>query len=290
MKLVTWNTQWCCGLDGNVSPQRIVDGARELADFDVLCLQEVSQGFDGLTGAPGDQPGQLAALLPGFQCFFGAATDEFGPEGKRQRFGNLVATRLPVSRVQHHALPWPADGGVLSMPRMCTVVTVLSPLLGPVRVITTHLEYYSAKQRLAQARALRTLHDEGCALATAPPQAIDDGSAFQTKVHTPQAVLCGDFNAEVADAGIAAIVSPAPGSDSAHGFRNAWPLAHGDTPHAPTFRVFDRTYGPDPMACDFIFVSAGLAPRVQRVEVDLRTRASDHQPVVVEFGEPAVKR
>ena len=39
MKLVTWNTQWCRGLDGTVSAQRIVDGARAMADFDVLCLQ-----------------------------------------------------------------------------------------------------------------------------------------------------------------------------------------------------------------------------------------------------------
>ena len=181
MKLITWNTQWCCGLDGTVSPQRIVDGARALGDFDVLCLQEVAQGFDGLPGAPGDQPAQLAALLPGFQCFFGAAVDEFLPDGRRQRFGNLVATRLPVARVQHHALPWPADGDAVSMPRMCTVVTVLSPLLGAVRVMTTHLEYYSARQRLAQAQSLRALHDEACALATAPPQPCDDGSPFQAK-------------------------------------------------------------------------------------------------------------
>ena len=44
MKLVTWNTQWCCGMDGVVSPQRIVDGGRAMADFDVLWLQEVAQG------------------------------------------------------------------------------------------------------------------------------------------------------------------------------------------------------------------------------------------------------
>ena len=69
MKLVSWNTQWCCGLDGTVSPQRIVDGARAMADFDVLCLQEISQGFQRLQGAPGDQPAQIAALLPGFRCF-----------------------------------------------------------------------------------------------------------------------------------------------------------------------------------------------------------------------------
>ena len=66
MNLVTWNTQWCCGMDGVVSPRRIVDGARALADFDVLCLQEIAQGYDDtMPGRPGDQPAELAALLPG---------------------------------------------------------------------------------------------------------------------------------------------------------------------------------------------------------------------------------
>jgi endonuclease/exonuclease/phosphatase family metal-dependent hydrolase len=59
---------------------------------------------------------------------------------------------------------------------------------------------------------------------------------------------------------------------------------HGSAPRAPTFRVFDHTYGGDPMACDFVFVSGGLASRVRRVEVDGQTRASDHQPVCVELG------
>ncbi|HEY6510808.1 MAG TPA: endonuclease/exonuclease/phosphatase family protein [Burkholderiaceae bacterium] len=283
MKLITWNTQWCCGLDGVVSPERIVDGARELADFDVLCLQEISLGFDRLQGAPGDQPAQIAALLPGFQVFFGAAVDEYQRDGKRQRFGNLIATRLPVARVQHHALPWPAADGVRSMPRICAVATVLSPQLGAVRVMTTHLEYYSALQRLAQARALRALHDEACAMAAAPPEPADDGSPFQTKVHTPHALLCGDFNAEASDAAIAALVSPGGSNDGAHVFHNAWSVVHGSTPHAPTFRLIDRSHGPDPMACDFVFVSGGLAARVRRIEVDLKTRASDHQPVLVEL-------
>ena len=282
MNLVTWNTQWCCGLDGAVSPQRIVDGARALADFDVLCLQEIAQGYERLQGAPGDQPAQIAALLPGYQCFFGAAVDEFQRAGKRQRFGNLIATRLPVARVLHQALPWSADRGVKSMPRMVTVVTVIDPAIGPLRVMTTHLEYYSASQRLAQAEALRALHDEQCAMAAAPPQESDDGTPFQSKVHTPHAVLCGDVNAVASDAAVGAIT--ASPSNAAHAFRDAWPLAHGNEPHAPTFRVFDRTYGPQPMACDFVFVSAGLAPRVRRVEVDLQTRSSDHQPVLVEFG------
>ena len=52
MKLVTWNTQWCCGFDGRVDPQRIVDDARAMADFDVLCLQEIAANFPAPEGQP----------------------------------------------------------------------------------------------------------------------------------------------------------------------------------------------------------------------------------------------
>ena len=295
MRLVTWNTQWCCGLDGVVGPQRIVDGARALADFDVLCLQEIAQGYDAMPGAPGDQPAELAALLPGFQLFFGAAVDEFGADGRRQRFGNLIATRLPVAQVQHHALPWPADASVSSMPRMCSVVTVSTPEFGPVRIMTTHLEYYSAPQRLAQAKALRALHVEACERAAAPPATGEPDSPFQPKQHTPHAILCGDFNMSAMDAGYAAILEPfwpatpvvaagAAINSIATRLHDAWPLAHGGRPHAPTFRLFDRRYGPDPVACDFVFVSDALAPQVKQIEVDLHTRVSDHQPLMVELG------
>lgn len=276
MNLVTWNTQWCCGLDDVVSPERIVRTARALADFDVLCLQEIAQGYDGLPGAPGDQPAQLEALLPGFRLFFGAAVDEFAPDGRRMRFGNLIATRLPVAQVQHHALPWPADGGVSSMPRMCTVLTLVEPRLGPLRVMTTHLEYYSGLQRMAQAEALRALHVEACARAAAPPLADDDASPFRAKPHTPHAILCGDFNLPPDAPEVAAIQAPF-GASRLH---DAWPLVHGTAPHEPTFRLFDRTYGPDPVACDLIFVSDALVSRVQRIAIDAQTRASDHQPVL----------
>ena len=276
MNLVTWNTQWCCGLDGVVSPERIVRTARALADFDVLCLQEIAQGFDAMPGAPGDQPAQLRSLLPGFEVFFGAALDEAAPDGRRRRFGNLIATRLPVAQVQHHALPWPADAGVRSMPRMCTVVTVRDPRVGALRVMTTHLEYYSGLQRMAQAEALRALHVEACARAAAPPLADDDASPFRAKPHTPHAILCGDFNLPPDAPEVAAIQAPF-GASRLH---DAWPLVHGTAPHEPTFRLFDRTYGPDPVACDLIFVSDALVSRVQRIAIDAQTRASDHQPVL----------
>lgn len=281
MNLLTWNTQWCCGLDGTVSPQRIVEGARRLADFDVLCLQEVAVNYPRLAGNAGhDQPAILAGLLPGFQLFFGAAVDEFDTGGERRRFGNVVATRLPVAQVQHHPLPYPADGGVCSMPRMCTVVTAVDPQLGPVRIMTTHLEFYSRPQRMAQARAVRDLHVEYSAQADAPPKRSDDGSPFQDKRHTAEAILCGDFNLQAHEPEYTALTEPA----GSRRLWDGWRLLHGSQPQPPTFHVHDRTYGPDPIACDFVFVSDGLKDKVRRMEIDGQTRASDHQPVLVELG------
>jgi endonuclease/exonuclease/phosphatase family metal-dependent hydrolase len=39
LKLITWNIQWGLGIDGRVDLERIVRTAREMADFDVICLQ-----------------------------------------------------------------------------------------------------------------------------------------------------------------------------------------------------------------------------------------------------------
>ena len=80
--LITWNIQWGRGCDGVVNLQRIVDTARGLADFDVLCLQEVASNYPGLAGgAAEDQPALLARLLPGYTPAFGAATDVLADNG-----------------------------------------------------------------------------------------------------------------------------------------------------------------------------------------------------------------
>ncbi|MBK7742401.1 MAG: endonuclease/exonuclease/phosphatase family protein [Betaproteobacteria bacterium] len=114
MKLITWNTQWCCGIDGRVDPARIVAEAKRLADFDVLCLQEVADHFPHprLAGSAGeDQFAVLAALLPGYTPIPGVAVDHPGDDGRRRRFGNMILSRLPVRQVFRHLLPFPVDPG-----------------------------------------------------------------------------------------------------------------------------------------------------------------------------------
>ena len=38
------------------------------------------------------------------------------------------------------------------------------------------------------------------------------------------------------------------------------------------------------LACDFVFVSEDLAHRIQAMQVDLDTQASDHQPALITFA------
>lgn len=283
MKIITWNTQWFKGLDGVVDLARVLKVAREMADFDVLCMQEVSVNYPALSGAtPLDQPETLQKLMPGFEVFFSAAIDELSPCGTyRQKFGNLIASRLPVKAVQHVPLPYPmtaAEAQKPSMQRICLVCTVDAPW-GPVRIMTTHLEFYSELIRHAQAKALSVLHQQACALAENPPQ-TETGSPYQPKPHTTDAILCGDFNFEQDSPEHASVIESLP----AHAFHNAWNVLHGLSPHPATFRIYDRTYGPEPVGCDFFFVSDSLKSRVKGFAVNQLTQASDHQPVCLELG------
>jgi endonuclease/exonuclease/phosphatase family metal-dependent hydrolase len=297
MKLISWNTQWCRGLDGVISPERIVAEARAMADFDLLCLQEIAVHYPELTGdSADDQVARLRELLPGHEIHFGAAVQERGPDGRWRQFGNLVASRLPVLQVQHHPLPWPADAGaeqqgVRSMPRMCTVVTVLAPFAPqpqPLRVMTTHLEYHSPLQRGAQIQALHALHEAACAQALNPPLADARSTGpFQAKPHTPSTLLCGDFNLPP-DAPEHWLIQQPLGEASMPPLHDLWPVVHGERPHDPTFLVHERSWGPEPMACDFVFASRDLLPRARRIEVNGDSRASDHQPVLVELDERAL--
>jgi endonuclease/exonuclease/phosphatase family metal-dependent hydrolase len=284
MKLITWNIQWGRGMDGRVDLARIVRTARAMADFDVICMQEIADNFPGLEGNDErDQFAELCALLPGHAMYAAYGVDVPGEGGRRRRFGNAVFTRYPVSSVRRHALPWPAEPRHATMPRAAVECTLATPM-GPLRVTTTHLEYYSAAQRLAQAERLRELHEEACERAEAPPPASSDANA--TFAPAPQAVdalVCGDFNFPITDPAYEEIRRPRPGGGP--GLRDAWRIVHGEASHAPTFCVHDQRYAKEPYCCDFVFASAGLERRVRSIEVNLATQDSDHQPVLLELDD-----
>jgi len=279
MKLITWNIQWCRGCDGRVDPARISKVARDMADFDVLCLQEVARNYPDLAGSSGEnQYETLAGLFSDYSVVKGVAMDVPAPGGDWREFGNAIITRLPILQVFRRLLPWPADPSVPSMQRSAVEVVLDAPS-GALRVTTTHLEYYSLKQRAAQVEALRELQTEAAGHAAAPAAAKESGP-FRTLPRPASGILTADFNFPPEDALHAHLQSPLASGVPA--YRDAWQLSHPGKPHLPTLGVHDKKQWPGPpFACDFIFVTEDLAHRVEDVVVNGETDASDHQPVML---------
>ncbi|MDR6385514.1 endonuclease/exonuclease/phosphatase family protein [Paraburkholderia caribensis] len=286
MRLISWNVQWGRSAHGDVNLTRTLDEARRLVDFDVLCLQEVTRGFSVLAGHPGDdQFAEIADALPGFTVLEAIGADLpalklDAPAAPRRQFGNAIATRLPVERVIRHSLPWPVDPEAPSMQRVALEAVLRAPG-GSVRVIVTHLEFYSLKQRLAQVDRLRQLQQEAAGHAAHPVPAENAIGPFADTGRPVSAVVCGDFNSAYDSEAYRRMLEPLDGSPS---FIDAWTTLHpGQTPPM-TAGVFDKVQWADgPLTCDFVFVTEDLRMRLRRCEVDGATRASDHQPILVEL-------
>ncbi|MFU2488693.1 endonuclease/exonuclease/phosphatase family protein [Thauera sp. WH-1] len=283
MKVLSWNIQWGRGADGRVDLARTVAAIRAAGSFDVICLQEVASNFPGLPGGVReDGVALLTAAFAGHEAVFGAGLEVPDGSGGRARFGNLILSRLPVGQVFRHLLPAPADATVPSMQRVC-VEAVVTAAFGPLRIMTTHLEYYSQRQRRAQVEALRALQCEAAGQAVAPAAGKESNPAFAAWPRPAAAVLCGDFNCE-------------PGSDEHRrmqvaldgglpSWQDAWLALHPDREHSPSVGLHGADWPDRAYCCDFFFVSTDLAPRLRALRVVADTPASDHQPVVLELAD-----
>ena len=279
MKLITWNVQWCRGVDGHVDPSRIAWTARAFCDFDVLCVQEVAVNFPRLAGSNGeDQMVALAAALPGYVPLFGAATDVVDASGRRHQFGNAIFSRLPVLQVFAHLLPWPADPTVPSMQRLA-LEAIVQAETGPLRVICTHLEYYSLHQRMAQVEALRRLHREACGHALHPRPEGEPDEPFAARPRPRSAIFCGDFNFRPGSLEYQCMVTPED-DPAVPAPLDAWRITRGGEMHPMTVGLYDPAW-PEAYCCDYAFVTADLRQRVVRMDVEPATQASDHQPLLI---------
>ncbi|MCP5155109.1 MAG: endonuclease/exonuclease/phosphatase family protein [Ectothiorhodospiraceae bacterium] len=279
MRIVSWNIQAGLGVDGRHDLERIATVIAALGDADVICLQEVACNVSAV-GDGADQITWLRHRYPGWSVHFGAAVDRLSadahPAAPRARFGNVVLSRLPVLQCFRHPLPQPADPTTRHMPRQATEV-IVGTGAGPLRIVTTHLEFHSEPQREAQVRHLLALQAELGEAAAHPPTAPPDG--LYAAVPRPSAsVLCGDFNLETTSRAYRALTG-----DGATGpYRDAWTLAHPALTHAPTCGVHDRAQWPQGPHCrDFFLCTEEIAPRVRELVVNVETSASDHQPLLL---------
>lgn len=267
MLIVSWNIQNGRGCDGVTDLARIARVVRAMGEADVVCFQEIAR-HDPAFGGGADQVAELASLFPGTEPVFGPTFIR----GERQ-YGNLLLSRLRVLQVFNHLLPHPAEGGIKHMQRQA-IEAVVETKAGPLRVMTTHLEFYSAAHRAAQVARLRAIQEEVAGSEAQPAKAAP--SPYDPVRRPASLVLCGDFNLLPDDAQYAALFR-APLID-------AWRHARPGEPHPPTTGLFDRKQWPLGGHCrDYFAVTADVAARIAAIEADLASDASDHQPVRLEL-------
>lgn len=283
MHVLSWNIQWGRGADGCVDLARTVAVLRDAGSPEIICLQEVACDWPGLKGqsVPEDGPARLRAALPEYQAIYFPCLEKGNGSGGTIGFGNMIMSRLPVGRVFRHLLPAPPDVAVPSMQRGCLEVEI-EAANGPLRVLTTHLEYYSKVQRLAQSVRLCTLQQEAVEEARSAAGQVRSRrvSMFGMAARGEAALLCGDMNCEPASAEYRAIIGP-PGPSV---WRDAWRARHGEAPHQASVGLHGAEWPDRQYCCDYFFVSSSLETQVRDLRVMADVAASDHQPLLLELA------
>ncbi|MEO7494145.1 MAG: endonuclease/exonuclease/phosphatase family protein [Massilia sp.] len=280
MRVVSWNIHWGCGKDSRIRIHAIIDVLRKL-NPDIICLQEVASNHPELEGsASANQFKQLAGAFGGYHAVI-EPVSEIYKNNLPRLFGNLLLSKFRISQVFRHLLPWPPDpGGAAGMPRGM-IETVIDAPSGKLRVLTTHLEYYSQVQRLAQIRHIKYLHWEACERARVfqPDPSLEP--PYQLGFRPGSAIYCGDFNFSPDSSDYQELIMPEEGI--ALPLVDAWRAKHPDIARAPTAGIHGFKWPERPDCFDYFFVTEDLLPRVSEVEVQSETAASDHQPILLDI-------
>ena len=278
IQVLSWNIQNGEGVDGVISLERIADTIFSMSNPDVICLQEVSRNCKLKDGTQPDQLNQLSNIFKGYEPFFGAAYDVLRTgESQREQFGNIILSKLPVLSSFNHILPQPTDNSFRHMPRQVTEVTVKTQQF-PVCIMTTHLEYGSQTQRLAQAKRILDIKDDIDKLSL-NPATVQEPGPYAKLERSNKLILCGDFNFESNSSEYELLTNE---SHNQEALVDSWSHLNPNDEHAPTCGIFDKKQWPDGAHCrDFAFVSSNLKNNVDSMVVNEETDASDHQPFVI---------
>lgn len=165
LRVMTYNTHSCGGMDGRVSPRRIARVIRQQSP-DLIALQEIDHGR---SRSRGEDQATLIAKELGYHVVFCRTVSH----GDKEHYGHALLSRQPIEIVKVAPLPqadgswWPEARGAL-WARVEIDGT-------PVNIVTTHLGL-SPRERVIQMEALLGPDWLGPVIASEP------------------VILCGDFN------------------------------------------------------------------------------------------------
>jgi len=286
MKFVTYNIQFGLGSDNRYDLARI---AREVADADVIALQEVERHWrrSGVV----DAPAVLAAHLPEHHWVFGANLDMDASYrdaagrlvNRRRQFGTMILSRLPIVSSRNHMLPKYGTLTQHSIQQGALEAVIVTERAGPVRIYSTHLSHLSTATRMPQVEALLDIHarapSEGGAWCGGHPDPAAGWTEGEMPPMPAEALLMGDFNFDWCAPEYDRIVGPRSDRygrlNRVTGFVDAWVAAGQREDEGATIGSGRRI--------DYCFVSSALASRVRSCRIDTDAVGSDHQPVWVDM-------
>ncbi len=281
LSIVTYNTQYCTGLDGETSVDRI---AGEVRHCDVIGLQEIDRWWKR-TGME-DQVKRLSELFEDRYIFFGPAIDVDASillqdnkiQNRRRQFGNVIISRWPIEQARVHMLPKQNLKDRLSLQRSAIDAIINTPEK-QFRLLCTHLGHASDKKRLQQVEALKKIMRSGRSQGGSVTGPQDDHWEL---CDPPQDIprdtlLLGDFNMTADSEEYEALIGTA---ETNQGFINRfvdlWTLHHGEKAGLTFFAK-------SPKRVDYIFASDGFANALQEIRVMEEASGSDHKPVMAAF-------
>lgn len=276
MNILSWNIQAAKGVDEVTSVERIASVIHDIGAAEVICCQEVLQEFKPDGSVLIDQAAELASYFPEHTLHFGAAIDR-RIDGKQVRFGNLVLSSLPVLSVAMHRLPQPAHKGSACMARQAIELVVEAAEDGrPVRILSTHLEFFAHQQRKAQASYLRsTCRDATDRVINPAKPSAENAGIYTVAPETLETILCGDLNLTLDSSEYEELNGGAK-----RVLHDAWTELYPNKTHSPTCGIFDHEQWKNGAHCrDYFFVTPALVPKLKELSVNTETAASDHQPL-----------
>ena len=158
-----------------------------------------------------------------------------------------------------------------------TTELVIPTSSGAIRVMNTHLEFFSEKQQLSQVHRIRELHEEACTQFSEPGLDLPN-TPFERVDRPEKMVICGDFNFTPDSICYQRMTAAFP--KKIPDLIDAWNMLHPVKSRTPTCGVFDHNQWKNGPHCrDYFFLSENLIQQIQEVSVNSKTNASDHQPI-----------
>lgn len=283
VRFASFNIQYGVGQDGQYDLERTT---KELADLDIICLQEVTTNYRVCNFE--NQPDKLAKALNLYSVYapaYESTADEVGVDGiiahGLRGFGNMILSRWPIIYSRPHSLPRPQTKipaefhPSVDFPRVA-LEAVIDINGQSVRVISVHLSHLPGAQQEAQIDVLKRL------VANLPNEAplwennprISAWSENKSAPTVPTSTMIfGDFNFEPDSNEYQQMTAPL--LDATTSLIDGWYASNSKSSSDLTCVENDGRFS----RLDYLFATPDMSGKIVSAKVDQSIKVSDHFPI-----------